>query len=78
VNDRSKERRVSAPACIICKKPVRPRAENKAFPFCGERCRQVDLGKWLNEEYRVPAEEADDDVGAGGDDPSSVEPKGRN
>jgi endogenous inhibitor of DNA gyrase (YacG/DUF329 family) len=21
----------------------------------------VDLGKWLNEEYRVPAEESDDD-----------------
>jgi endogenous inhibitor of DNA gyrase (YacG/DUF329 family) len=69
---------VSATACIICKKPVKPRAENKAFPFCSERCRQVDLGKWLNEEYRVPAEEADDDVGAGGADADSVEPKGRN
>jgi endogenous inhibitor of DNA gyrase (YacG/DUF329 family) len=53
---------MSATACIICKKPVRPRAENGAFPFCSERCRQVDLGKWLNEEYRLPAEEADDDL----------------
>ena len=23
-------------------------------PFFSERCRQIDLGKWLGEEYRVP------------------------
>jgi uncharacterized protein len=23
------------------------------FPFCSERCRLVDLGKWFDEEYRV-------------------------
>lgn len=22
-------------------------------PFCSERCRMVDLGKWLGEEYRI-------------------------
>jgi endogenous inhibitor of DNA gyrase (YacG/DUF329 family) len=22
-------------------------------PFCSERCKLVDLGKWLNEEHRV-------------------------
>ncbi len=59
-------------ACTICKKPVRPRAENKAFPFCSERCRQVDLGKWLNEEYRVPAEEADDDIESGMNSPEEA------
>ncbi len=48
-------------SCPICKKPVKPRSENPAFPFCSSRCRQVDLGRWLNEEYRVPAEDADDD-----------------
>lgn len=21
-------------------------------PFCSVRCKQIDLGKWLNEEYR--------------------------
>jgi endogenous inhibitor of DNA gyrase (YacG/DUF329 family) len=51
--------------CPICKKPVLPRAQNQAFPFCSPRCKQVELGKWLNEEYRVPAEEADDDVATG-------------
>ncbi len=53
--------------CPTCKKPVRPRAENAAHPFCSARCQQVDLGKWLNEEYRIPAEEADDDPS--GEDP---------
>lgn len=24
-----------------------------AFPFCTERCRQIDLGAWLSEEYKV-------------------------
>ena len=23
------------------------------FPFCSERCKLVDLGKWFSEEYRV-------------------------
>ena len=23
------------------------------FPFCSERCRMIDLGKWFDEEYRV-------------------------
>ncbi|HSW44135.1 MAG TPA: DNA gyrase inhibitor YacG [Phycisphaerae bacterium] len=25
-------------------------------PFCSRRCKLVDLGKWLNEEYRVSEE----------------------
>jgi endogenous inhibitor of DNA gyrase (YacG/DUF329 family) len=49
------------PSCPICKKDVAPRAQNSAFPFCSVRCKQVDLGKWLNEEYTVPAEDAPDD-----------------
>jgi endogenous inhibitor of DNA gyrase (YacG/DUF329 family) len=23
-------------------------------PFCSERCKLADLGRWLREEYRVP------------------------
>jgi len=48
-------------SCPICKKAVKARAENPSFPFCTPRCKLVDLGKWVNEEYRVPAEDADDD-----------------
>jgi endogenous inhibitor of DNA gyrase (YacG/DUF329 family) len=25
----------------------------ESFPFCGRRCRLLDLGKWFDEEYRV-------------------------
>ena len=49
--------------CPICKKPAKSRAENRDFPFCSARCKQVELGKWLNEEYRVPVEEDDEDPG---------------
>lgn len=38
--------------CPICRKPV-----VAAFkPFCSDRCRQVDLGRWLTEAYSVPAQ----------------------
>ena len=30
-------------------------------PFCSRRCAQLDLGKWLNEDYRVPADEVLDE-----------------
>jgi uncharacterized protein len=45
--------------CRVCKKPVELRSRNPAFPFCSPRCRQVDLGRWLGEEYRVPERPAD-------------------
>jgi endogenous inhibitor of DNA gyrase (YacG/DUF329 family) len=30
------------------------RPANPSFPFCSDRCRLEDLGKWLGGEYRVP------------------------
>lgn len=24
------------------------------YPFCSRRCRQIDLGRWLGEAYRIP------------------------
>jgi hypothetical protein len=44
-----------AARCPTCR-AVAKKDGNKAFPFCCERCQLVDLGRWLNEEYRVPAE----------------------
>ncbi|MGO9241297.1 MAG: DNA gyrase inhibitor YacG [Bryobacteraceae bacterium] len=38
--------------CPTCKKPVELGAEY--FPFCGERCQLIDLGRWADGEYRVP------------------------
>ena len=25
-------------------------------PFCSERCKQIDLGAWASEDFRMPAE----------------------
>jgi endogenous inhibitor of DNA gyrase (YacG/DUF329 family) len=30
------------------------------FPFCSSRCKTIDLGRWLKEEYRIPKEEPED------------------
>lgn len=38
--------------CPICKKDVALTAPE--VPFCSERCRLIDLGKWADEEYRIP------------------------
>ena len=37
--------------CPMCKKPADPSSEN--FPFCSDRCRLLDLGKWASGDYRV-------------------------
>ncbi len=55
--------------CPSCSQPAEPRARNAAFPFCSPRCRLVDLGKWLNEEYRVPVTESPDGAD---DEPTST------
>lgn len=39
--------------CPICGKPVDPEFK----PFCSQRCRQVDLNRWLSGTYRVPGAE---------------------
>jgi len=58
-----------ARACPVCKKPVAPRAVNRGFPFCSERCRLLDLATWLEGGYRVPGERAGDgEAGPAGPD----------
>lgn len=32
--------------------------ENPWRPFCSGRCKQIDLGCWANESYRIPVAEA--------------------
>ena len=45
--------------CPICKKPVLESVE--AFPFCSARCKQIDLGRWADESYKItrPIEQRD-------------------
>ena len=46
--------------CPICEKLFEP-LQSTAMPFCSERCRQIDLGRWLREVYSVPVERDPDE-----------------
>ena len=52
---------MASPKCPTCKREVLPKKENPSAPFCSERCRLVDLGKWLGEEFRIADRSRDDD-----------------
>ena len=43
--------------CPICGQQT---DDAKYRPFCSKRCADVDLGKWLNGSYAVPARELDE------------------
>ena len=49
--------------CPTCGKTVAWSEKNPFRPFCSDRCRQIDLGAWANEEYRVPSRAEDEDSG---------------
>ena len=36
-------------------------ADSNAMPFCGDRCRNIDLGGWLNEEHSIPVDRNPDE-----------------
>lgn len=46
--------------CPICRKVVLATDEN--FPFCSDRCRTLDLGKWASGDYKIstPIQDPDD------------------
>lgn len=45
--------------CPTCGKEHAWDTGNRFRPFCCERCRLIDLGKWANEEYRVEQRDRD-------------------
>jgi hypothetical protein len=45
--------------CPICKKVVK--SNDPEFPFCSERCRTIDLGKWASGDYVIPSPVTEDD-----------------
>jgi len=51
--------------CPTCQATT-PWEGNAHRPFCSERCKLIDLGRWLREEYRIPAEEDDSEGPSGG------------
>ena len=51
-------------ACPTCGEPAAPPAEKggrSPRPFCSRRCADIDLGRWFQERYSIPAVEGADD-----------------
>jgi len=65
--------------CPACQKTfkVSPQEQSKEaefFPFCSQRCKLVDLGAWLDAEYKIISEsqsqQSDEPAEASADTPS--------
>jgi endogenous inhibitor of DNA gyrase (YacG/DUF329 family) len=46
--------------CPICRKPAVKSSPD--FPFCSDRCRTIDLGKWASGAYVIPVHDSDLDA----------------
>jgi len=58
--------------CPICKKKTDERDRHR--PFCSARCKDIDLGHWLGESYRVSRPMMPWEVEAVDDDDEPKEP----
>lgn len=47
--------------CPQCGGPSIYMPSNVYRPFCSERCKQIDLGAWANEEFSLPEKEGQSD-----------------
>jgi uncharacterized protein len=56
--------------CPICKKEVK--MTDRDSPFCSDRCRTIDLGKWASGDYVIssPVTDAEEEI-------SDTPPEGR-
>jgi uncharacterized protein len=57
--------------CPICKKRVK--SSDAEFPFCSERCRTIDLGKWASGGYVISSPVQDTSEGIEDASPDSDE-----
>ena len=46
------------PRCPVCARP----ATERYRPFCGRRCANVDLGRWLGGAYVIATDEPPDEA----------------
>jgi len=57
--------------CPICKKAVNKSTAD--FPFCSDRCRTIDLGKWASGAYVISSPVTDADEGIADTPPDDPE-----
>ncbi len=49
--------------CPICDQVMQGQSQSEwpQFPFCSQRCKTIDLGRWLDQAYRIKAEDAEEE-----------------
>ena len=57
------------PRCPVCDATV-DLVATPTVPFCSDRCRLIDLGRWLDESYSVPTSRKDDEDDEASDEPA--------
>ena len=55
-----KKKSVNLLRCPTCRELVR--REDEDFPFCSDRCRKIDLGKWASGVYKISSPVLDPEV----------------
>lgn len=48
--------------CPACAGPSVYAPSNPYRPFCSARCKNIDLGAWASEDFRLPADAPPDDA----------------
>jgi endogenous inhibitor of DNA gyrase (YacG/DUF329 family) len=45
--------------CPICGRRMQSQllSDWPQFPFCSQKCKTIDLGRWLSDSYTIPKEE---------------------
>ena len=54
------KKKVKSLQCPTCKAAVQ--AKDEHFPFCSDRCRLLDLGKWASGGYKISSPILDPEV----------------
>lgn len=52
--------------CPQCGEDALWAPENPNRPFCSERCKQIDLGCWASDSYRIGGAVSDEEAGSPG------------
>lgn len=48
--------------CRVCKNLIESVKENSFYPFCSERCKSIDLGRWFSGEYNISEPVSEEDL----------------
>jgi len=53
---------MKTPTCPICGKELEGPITNwPRFPFCSERCKLIDVGRWLDGRHNLPVLEPEEE-----------------